>query len=210
MNKYFFVFLSLILFSLVGCSVYTNPSEIAAMKTPIPYKDAETIPNSVSKNNIIIAAYIPSNDEQFRILSEKIHSDFTPVVVTITNNSKQKILFHDAFYITAGKKHTPISSLKIINTLQGHFWLTMRMFFLPGASICEAMNEKQRRDEAITINIYNKQLREKIIIPNSTYQGVLFFASDGIFSANKKISLCLRFQSLQKVKYFTINLNKVF
>lgn len=108
--------------------------------------------------------------------------------------------------MVADKKHTPISSLKVIDTLQGHFWLTIRMFFLPGASICEAMNEKQRRDEAVTINIYNKQLREKIIIPDSTYQGILFFASDDIFSDNKKKSLRLRFQSLRKVKYFTINL----
>ena len=205
MNKYI-LFISLILFTLTGCAIYTNPSEVAAMKTPIPYRDAEVIAGSVSKNNILVAAYIPSSDEQFRTLSEEIDSDFTPVVVTITNNSKQRVLFCDAFYTVADKKYVPISSLKVIDGLQGHFWLTMRMFFLPGAPMSEAMNEKQRRDEAVAINIYKKQLREKIIIPNSTYQGILFFSSDDVFSDNKKKSMSLRFQSLRQVKYFTIKL----
>jgi hypothetical protein len=183
-----------------GCNIYQNPSEVASLNTKIPFKDASLIHSSVNKNDIVVAAEIPNSDIQNRMFSESLSSTYIPILITITNNSNKRIFFNQANIKTKTANLKPVPLVEVIESLQGHFWLTIRMIF--GAPLVEGMNEKQRRDEAVVVNMYNKTIKPSIIQPQQTIQGYLFFDSQK--AGHGRYKIITNFQKLRKVEYFNV------
>lgn len=194
--------ISALVFSLIvtGCNIYKNPSEVTALNTKIPFKDASLIQGSATKDGIIAAAEIPDSDMQYKMLSETVSGKYIPILLTITNNSSGNILFLDANLERDGKTLNKIPLIDVVESLQGHFWLTARIF--AGGNTGEAMNEKQRRDEAVNVNLYNKSMRETIIMPDHTTQGFYFYKAPEKGKDVKNYRLKLKFQKLTRLKYF--------
>ena len=187
--------------TLMGCNLYENPSEVASVHTGIPFRDASIISNSVEKNGILVAGEIPDSDIQFKMFSETLNDNIIPVLITITNNSNKSVLFKGGALKSENGMKNPLPLKNVIESLQGHFWLTIRM--IAGAPLGETMNEKQKRDEAVVINLYNKTMRPAIIAPNQTKNGYLFYDAEKVGLG--KYEIILDFQKLTRVDYFDIS-----
>lgn len=186
-----------------GCALYSEPSEVTAMRTQIPYRDATAIADAVESEAIFVAAAVPDRDTQIRLLSEPLPDRFLPVLITITNSGDKRIIFDRVAISSGGFTHPAVPVTDVIRSLQGHFWLTMRMFFLPEACIWEAMNEKQRRDEAVNIAVYEKLLRPSIIEPRTTVAGFAFF--DGHRTGQDAAELTVTLQKLDRISFVSVS-----
>lgn len=162
-----FKLIIVLLFTIIisGCGIYENPSEVSAMKSNIPFKDASLAENSVDKDNITAVAEIPDEGMQFKMFSEVLSYEYLPVLITVTNNSSKRVLIKNIILENGHKVLKPLPIVDVVESLKGHFWLTVRMMLVETYVM---MTEKQRRDEAVTISMYNKTFRPNIINPGTT------------------------------------------
>lgn len=173
-----YIFIVFILFSIVVFADYKERLEVM----DIPFQEASMMSKYTEHNGIALHAKVINNEEEKNFFNETLSKDgFVPILITVTNNSKDKITIYGANIVQKDTQKIELQTLldkyqvgflkglkSVINVLS--FGIQS---MTPGGAAHEA--ENQGYDEAKKNNFNDKSIHTDLLYPGDTISGFVYF-----------------------------------
>ena len=178
----------------------------------VPFQEASMLSNFSEYKNIAFHARGISKAEIKSFFNESLTKDgFVPILVTITNNSRGKVVVYGTFLKLDGVKHIGINPLLAKYQVGRWEGLKTAVAFLslgmskvmPGAELQEA--ESQGYDEARRNNFSNKSLPTELLYPGDTIRGFVFFDKKS-FNKNGSLQVPIQFMNTTIKEKVSLNI----
>ena len=200
-----------LLLTVSACGTPKGPNHqvLEAISAQTPYYDPELDSNSVTVQNVVVSSKVISKNQQEQVFASNLdRMDIIPVLVSIVNNNKSKVLVHgmSAKIIEPEQEIEPLNIEQVIEGIKGnHEFTGMKIanVISLGAGSGDINNLSQQRDEAIRNNILTRLLPETVLLPGQSTSGFVFFYKKNLTESSPKISFDI--QMMDILSYQTIN-----
>jgi len=201
----------LILLLLTCIMLFANANKKIMNVVDIPFKEATMFNDYTNFMDVSIYAKTINDDMQKNFFEEEVEDDgIYPVLVYITNNSKEKVIIYAKDGVLNQMPQIQLHS--IIKPYQNSV-LTSKTVFATLANISSlgmriadggdkmADGHAQAHIEEIRNEFYRKSIKETLLYPGDTISGFLFFDKKEL---REKNTISMQIQFMNSIKKYTL------